>query len=264
MSPRKSSARQAKAKATGPSGESSTPTPAPAASNARRRWNITGPRVPDLAPASDPLKDDDFTESSDDSDADQDVKKEEGVKKEEEPEDDFSGLLNHRFSSVKGEPEPDSLAKHKKAAKRAEDELRVYVLCFQRDPPGSASNQYRTTAQLEKAQLELDDDADDWKITVMVNNHPDFKRWTVFNFKDKKIRTTFGDWMAALNANLSGSIRIVGIRKPVTSDKDNVKTSANAEMAKRLAALGDKDLPGVDPRSPDSGATLRSAPSELW
>ncbi|KAE8203506.1 hypothetical protein CF335_g2986, partial [Tilletia laevis] len=116
----------------------------------------------------------------------------------------------------------------------------------------------------EKAQLELDDDADDWKITVMVNNHPDFKRWTVFNFKDKKIRTTFGDWMAALNANLSGSIRIVGIRKPVTSDKDNVKTSANAEMAKRLAALGDKDLPGVDPRSPDSGATLRSAPSELW
>ncbi|KAE8235707.1 hypothetical protein A4X06_0g9785, partial [Tilletia controversa] len=261
MSPRKSSARQAKAKATGPSGESSTPTPAPAASNARRRWNITGPRVPDLAPASDPPKDDDFTESSDDSDADQDVKKEEGVNKEEEPEDDFSGLLNHRFSSVKGEPEPDSLAKHKKAAKRAEDELRVYVLCFQRDPPGSASNQYRTTAQLgaqhtifltkssslnmfrdlleEKAQLELDDDADDWKITVMVNNHPDFKRWTVFNFKDKKIRTTFGDWMAALNANLSGSIRIVGIRKPVTSDKDNVKTSANAEMAKRLAALGD-------------------------
>ncbi|CAD6901434.1 unnamed protein product [Tilletia caries] len=132
MSPRKSSARQAKAKATGPSGESSTPTPAPAASNARRRWNITGPRVPDLAPASDPLKDDDFTESSDDSDADQDVKKEEGVKKEEEPEDDFSGLLNHRFSSVKGEPEPDSLAKHKKAAKRAE--ARPARLCKQPIP----------------------------------------------------------------------------------------------------------------------------------
>ncbi|CAD6984888.1 unnamed protein product, partial [Tilletia controversa] len=102
----------------------------------------------------------------------------------------------------------------------------------------SSLNMFRDLLE-EKAQLELDDDADDWKITVMVNNHPDFKRWTVFNFKDKKIRTTFGDWMAALNANLSGSIRIVGIRKPVTSDKDNVKTSANAEMAKRLAALGD-------------------------